>query len=221
MQLDGISKRFGAIAVLSRISLTFTKGERVLLLGRNGAGKSTLLRICAGLMRPEGGSIHIGKERVRAVPLGQVGYAGHQPMLYAELTIKENLKLARTLRRVPQQVEDYMRKWQLCDYAEKRISQLSKGLQARASLAHALLHNPEYIFLDEPTSALDDVATQLLFKHVSNLPESLVVIASHDISRVQQSCSRVVLLECGFVAADSNNGQAPNHVIDRYRRENR
>ncbi len=219
VRLDGLSKRYGTVRVLSRVSISFALGERVLLLGKNGAGKSTLLRACGGLLRPDSGSIIFEGEQTN--PFHAIGYVGHQPMLYADLSIEENLSLGATVRGIPMRIEAYLKEWQLEECASRRIRDLSKGQVAKAAIAGALIHAPRFIFLDEPTSSLDDAAARMFLERLSGISDSMVVIASHDISRVREFCNRVVLLENGLVVADSAQGEAAADVIERYRRGNR
>ena len=208
--LHDIHKSYGKLKVLDGVSTEFLPGEFTLLLGANGAGKSTLLRICSGLLRPERGSV-CGK------PQGfnpfEVGYAGHAPLLYGDLTVGENLTLWSDLIGCDSSVvEDSLSLWELGAHKEKRLDDLSKGLMARASLARAFLHKPKYLFLDEPTSALDERSLALLYKNIDALMSFhqgalSLVIATHDIARILPRATRIIVLQDGMILEDTNSGE--------------
>ncbi len=205
--LENISKSYGTLDVLRGISLTFSPGERTLLLGANGAGKSTLLKICAGLMRADCGAVTGISHGTHPA---QIGYMGHAPLLYGDLTVRENLVLWATMLSLPTSaVEESLHAWELLAHGNKRIDDLSKGLTARASLARAFLSRPKYLFLDEPTSALDERSLGLLNNNIDALAQHhsgnlTLVIATHDIARVLPRATRVVVIQEGTVADDTN-----------------
>ena len=157
----GIRKDYGDRAVLRGVDLTVGWGEIAVLFGSNGAGKTTLLRILAGLTRADDGTTHIAGRPMhrrggRARRL--VGFAGHQTLLYSDLTCRENLQFYGRLfgisdaeRRIGQVLEQA----NLSDRANRRVRTLSHGMQKRLSMARAILHEPVVLLLDEPESGLD------------------------------------------------------------------
>lgn len=205
-KLEAITKSFGPQLVLNGLTLSLAPGQLTLLLGSNGAGKSTLLRICAGLTRPDSGEIcWDGQEQRSRVPMR--GHAGHAPALYSQLTVFENLQLLRELMGLGTDPRAYLAEWRLSEYAGTRLGALSKGLQHRVSLCRALMHAPRYLFLDEPTSNLDEdscaMLVQRLKRHLSEVPDSLVLLATHDVARLRAHADRLVVLEMGGIRADS------------------
>lgn len=214
-----VSKSFGSFRALRSISLSFSIKEVVLLLGANGAGKSTLLRVLAGLSRPDAGAVARG-DRVR------VGFASHHHFLYARLTVRENLTLyshlagdnALTAR-------EAIDRWGLGGVADKAVAELSKGNQARASLARALMGDPEALLLDEPSSNLDEQGTDLLKTAIREQgARGLAIVATHDIHRMRDVATRVVSVARGEIVADSGSGASADRidsVIARYRESNR
>jgi ABC-type multidrug transport system ATPase subunit len=155
--LDNLVKFFGRFAALRGISASFSAGRLYVVLGDNGAGKSTLLRIIAGLMEPSQGSFTLlSANRVREVA-HRVGYMGHAPLLYDELSGMENLRYFAGLYGIHD--DDTSRKAMtmvgLDPDLTRRVGQYSQGMRQRLSLARAVLHDPELMLLDEPFSNVD------------------------------------------------------------------
>lgn len=209
--LEGVSKTIAQNVILNNLTISLPCTETVLLLGANGAGKSTLLRICSGLMRPSAGSVRVSvsSSGTRSLRSTEVGYMGHQAMLYGELTVRENLRLFATLSKLSTDAaEQGIERWELARHADKKPAELSKGLLARASLCRTFLSKPRFLFLDEPTSPLDQRSCALLLEELSALrrfhhEQMLTVIATHDLTRLQAAAGRVVILGSGNVLHDS------------------
>ena len=157
----GIRKDYGDRAALRGVDLTVGWGEIAVLFGANGAGKTTLLRILAGLTRADAGTAHIAGRPMhgrgnRARRL--VGFAGHQTMLYNDLTCRENLEFYARLYGIKDagdRIAQVLGQANLSDRANRRVRTLSHGMQKRLSMARAILHEPAVLLLDEPESGLD------------------------------------------------------------------
>lgn len=214
-----VSKRFGVVRVLRQLSVSFQRGEVTLLLGANGAGKSTLLRMLAGLSRPDAGSVFVAQS-------ASIGFFSHNLSMYGRLTALENLDLFRSVSNIPR---DNLRRavevWDLRESARKQVTELSKGTQARVSLARVFLTAPSVALLDEPTSNLDNKSAETLQRALRAEAESrCVVIATHDIHRLRDVATRVLVLDRGAVVADSGAGATPSsisRVVDQYLESNR
>src|SRR5580698_2605954 len=155
--LENLVKFFGRFAALRDITAKFAGGRLYVVLGDNGAGKSTLLRVVAGLMEPSQGSFTLlGAKRVRDVA-HRVGYMGHAPLLYDELSGMENLRYFAGLYGIHDDEvgRNAMRMVGLDPELERRVGQYSQGMRQRLSLARAVLHDPELMLLDEPFSNVD------------------------------------------------------------------
>src|SRR5580700_5900660 len=155
--LESLVKLFGRFAALRGISESFLPGRLYVVVGDNGAGKSTLLRVVAGLMEPSQGSFTLlGAKKVRDVA-HRVGYMGHAPLLYDELSGMENLRYFAGLYGIHNDdtCRDAMKMVGLDPDLGRRIGQYSQGMRQRLSLARAVLHDPELILLDEPFSNVD------------------------------------------------------------------
>jgi len=155
--LDNLVKFFGRFAAIRGISASFAPGRLYVILGDNGAGKSTLLRVVAGLMEPSQGSFTLlGAKRIRDVA-HRVGYMGHAPLLYDELSGMENLRYFAGLYGIHDDEvgRNAMRMVGLDPELSRRVGQYSQGMRQRLSLARAVLHDPELMLLDEPFSNVD------------------------------------------------------------------
>jgi heme exporter protein A len=182
----------------------------VALLGANGAGKTTLLRILATLARPTAGHLTIGglplPEQAGAVRR-HLGYVGHQTFLYDELTIRENLTFYGRLYRVaalPDRITAVLGQVGLAERADDRVRALSRGLQQRASLTRAILHDPPILLLDEPDTGLDvsaDHVLRSLFADDRGRPRT-VILTTHNLERALALTDRVVVLDRGRIVLD-------------------
>ena len=175
----GLAKRYGHRRVLTGVDLDLPDGGLLLVTGPNGSGKTTLLRILARLAAPTAGTLTLP-------PRDQVGYVGHAPMVYRELTALENLTLFGRLYRVPERAERVgmlLERFGLWEVRHERVATYSRGMQQRLALCRALLHDPALVVLDEPYNALD-VDGAALLDAVFAEPRTWVV-ATHDPRRVE------------------------------------
>ena len=220
MELQNVSKTFDHLTVLRRLSLTVRPGEKILLLGANGSGKSTLLKVMAGLSRVDAGVVTRSSS--------SVGFVSHHLFIYGRLPVRENLSLFAAIEGSGG-TEEAIERFQLKDVADRAVSTLSKGNQARVGIARAFVGAPELILLDEPTSNLDEQATNVLLSAIHRRGnesggKASVVFATHDIHRVSGMATRVVVLHLPTLLHDSG-ANASRSEIDRviglYREVNR
>jgi ABC-type multidrug transport system ATPase subunit len=175
---SGLAKRFGDRRVFAGIDVELADGGALLVTGPNGSGKTTLLRILARLALPSAGTVELP-------PRAAIGYLGHEPLLYRELTARENLLLFARLYRVERErVGMLLERFGLWEARDGRVSTFSRGMQQRLGLCRVLLHDPALLVLDEPTNALDAPGLELL-RSVVDEPRTLVV-ATHDPSRFER-----------------------------------
>jgi heme exporter protein A len=180
----GLVKRFGDRRVLAGVDLELDAGL-LLVTGPNGSGKTTLLRILARLAAPSAGTLDLP-------PRERIGYLGHSPNVYRELSALENLTLFARLYRVERErVGMLLERFGLWEVRNDRVSTYSRGMQQRLGLCRALLHDPSLLVLDEPTNALDAPGLELL-DAVLDEPR-LHVVATHDAARfVARATERLV-----------------------------
>lgn len=189
----GLGKRYGDKRVLRGIDLRLPRGGFLVVTGPNGSGKTTLLRICAGLAIPTEGTLE------REVERAQVGYLGHEPLVYRELTALENLDLYGRLYRVPERRERIgmlLERFGLWEVRHERVASYSRGMTQRLALCRTLLHDPTLLVLDEPFSALDDAGAELLDAQLAELRtgERTLLVSTHDPARVEPLASDALAL---------------------------
>jgi len=177
-----VGKRFGDKRVLRNVDLEVDTGGFALVTGPNGSGKTTLLRMCTGLTLPSEGELTIAVDRAR------IGYLGHDPLVYRELSALENLDLYGRLYRVPERRERIgmlLERYGLWDVRRDRVASYSRGMTQRLALCRVLLHEPSLLVLDEPYTALDDDGAELLDAQLAELRGTqTLVVSTHDPARV-------------------------------------
>ena len=183
----GLEKRYGRKRVLRGVDLAVARDELLLVTGANGSGKTTLLRVCAGLAQPSGGTLAVDVDR------SKLGYLGHEPLVYRELSALENLDLYGRLYRVPERRERIgmlLERFGLWEARAERVAAYSRGMTQRLALCRALLHEPELLVLDEPFTALDAEGAELLDRQLAELAgTATVVLTTHDPARVEPLAS--------------------------------
>ena len=210
IRLEGIAKVFGGRAALSDVDLDIPTGSYVAVMGANGAGKSTLLRVIAGLATPTAGRISVGGvDMRRAGPRlrAQIGLAGHEPMLYPDLTARENLRFHARLFGVPDPGRAAEEAADLMDVGhalDEPVRTLSRGTVQRVALARAIAHRPRVLLLDEPYTGLDELASLSLADLLErwHAPDRVVLVTLHDVSRAITDPDRVIVLSRGRVVLD-------------------
>lgn len=217
LEVRGLSKYFGDFPALRDVTLRITQGEAVLIYGPNGAGKTTLLRMLASLAQPSEGEILLGGLRMDQHPAAckaRIGFVSHATFLYGDLTLRENLTLAGKLfglKELEKKVDAALELFALGGRARQLVRNLSRGLQQRATLARALLHNPDFLLLDEPFTGLDAESTAGLESLLRQLPRQgkAVLFSTHSFAQGAALASRLVALEKGRVRYDGPLASAP------------
>ena len=201
LEAQGLERRYGERAALAGVSFSLDAGQTLGLFGPNGAGKTTLLRILATLLRPHGGKVKVlgaalpGESwKVR----GRVGYIGHDPLLYRELSGRENLVFQARLHRVAEpRVDELIAAVGMQRRARDPVRELSRGMVQRLSAARALLHDPPLLLLDEPYSGLDPAARAPLDPLIGKPSGRTRVLVSHDIDAGAAECDIALGLRAG------------------------
>ena len=183
--LDGLERRYGERLALAGVSLSLPAGATLAVFGANGAGKTTLLRILATLLRPHGGDVRVLGE---ALPRegykvrGRIGLLAHDPLLYRELTARENLAFHARLHGVPEgRGAELLEAVGLGARADEPIRTLSRGMAQRVAICRAVLHGPELLLLDEPYANLDPAAVETVAPLIGRESGRTRVVISHDV----------------------------------------
>jgi heme exporter protein A len=222
VELAGLTRNYGERAALDDVTLTLGTGQTLVVFGPNGAGKTTLLRVLATLLRPHSGKVTVLGTRypddawqVR----GRIGLLGHEPLLYRELTPRENLRYHARLHGVDdERVEEQLATVSMSNRADEPVRTLSRGMVQRVAVARATLHQPELLLLDEPYANLDPAAIELVEPLIGAASECTRVVSSHDPSRGLAEADMVLGLRAGRVAllADAASFD-PNTITELYR----
>jgi len=210
IEVENLTKRYSGVTALDGISFHVGKGEIVGFLGPNGAGKSTTMRILSGFMPPSSGrasvaGYDVGRESLRARE--HVGYMPENVPLYLEMRVTEYLRYRAALkgvrgRKVTERVNDVLELCNLTEVARKLIGKLSKGYRQRVGLADAMVHEPDLLILDEPTIGLDPNQIRQVRDLIRNLARHhTILLSSHILSEVEQTCHRVIIINRGKIEA--------------------
>jgi heme exporter protein A len=222
LELEGLARHYGEREALSGISLSLAEGQTLVVFGPNGAGKTTLLRVLATLLRPHAGSItvlgHKLPEEAWAIR-GHVGLLGHEPLLYRELTARENLRFHARLHGVADaHVSELLEAVAMDARANEPLRTLSRGMVQRVAVARAVLHDPELLLLDEPNSNLDPAAVELVAPLIGAASGRTRVICSHDPSGGLAEADVVLGLRAGRPALlRAAAAVARDEIVELYR----
>lgn len=207
IEVQNISKSYGAQKALDNVSFSIKKGEIVGFLGPNGAGKSTLMKILTTFIHADKGTASVNgsdvSEDQKAVQLS-VGYLPEHNPLYLDLYVREYLEFNADVYKVAKsRIEEVIQLTGLTPESHKKIGQLSKGYRQRVGLATALLHNPDVLILDEPTTGLDPnqlVEIRNVIKNVGK--DKTVFLSTHIMQEVEAICDRVIIIDNGKIVTD-------------------
>ncbi len=204
LDLEGLTRNYGERAALDDVTLTLGAGQTLVVFGPNGAGKTTLLRVLATLLRPHAGKVTVLDTRLPEDAWqvrGRIGLLGHEPLLYRELTARENLRYHARLHNVEdERVEEQLGAVSMTDRADEPVRTLSRGMVQRVAVARVTLHNPELLLLDEPYANLDPAAIELVEPLIGAESGHTRVVSSHDPSRGLVEADVVLGLRGGRVA---------------------
>lgn len=202
IELVGLRRDFGDRTALDGVDLRVDPGASLAVLGPNGSGKSTLLRILAGLLRPSSGEVSVlgcdlPKETHRL--RGRVGYLGHDPLLYRDLTPRENLELVAALHGIGSEgagprIEVLLEAVGMSVRADDRVAELSAGMKQRIDICRAVLHEPELLLLDEPDAHLDPEARRRIAPLIAAGNGRTRVVVSHDRGMATEAADLVLEL---------------------------
>jgi ABC-2 type transport system ATP-binding protein len=210
IEVQHLTKHYGPLTAVHDVSFKAERGEILGFLGPNGAGKTTTMRILTGYMPPTDGKALVAGYDVLEQPLDakrRTGYLPEMPPLYPDMTVGDYLMFCARIKGVPRaerasRVKTTMERTRIADVGTRHCAKLSKGYRQRVGLAQALLHNPDVLILDEPTAGLDPkqiIETRRLIKELGG--EHTVILSTHILPEVSQTCQRVVIINKGRVVA--------------------
>jgi heme exporter protein A len=208
IEIQGLVKSFGHTYALQGLDLQVGEGEFLTVVGPNGAGKTTLLRILATLLKPTHGLVRIdGLDLAsRSAEIRRrIGFVSHQSLVYASLTVEENLRFYGRIYDVPDVEKRVEMLLNLVGLGARRLDlarTLSRGMQQRLSIARALIHQPTVMLLDEPYTGLDQEATEMLRQLLQSIitESRTVIMTTHNLERASELCDRLAILAEGRIA---------------------
>jgi ABC-2 type transport system ATP-binding protein len=211
IQVDRLSKRYGAYRAVESISFGIGRGEIVGLLGPNGAGKTTTMRMLTTYLNPTSGRATLSGHDVLDEPLlvrRAIGYLPENVPLYTEMRVIEYLRYRAALKDVPRRerrraIGEVISRCQLAEVENRVIGQLSRGFRQRVGLAEAMVHDPPILILDEPTAGLDPLQIREVRSLIRELGERhTILLSTHILSEVEAVCGRVIIIARGRIALD-------------------
>jgi ABC-2 type transport system ATP-binding protein len=210
IEVQHLTKRYGRVTAVDDVSFRVERGEILGFLGPNGAGKTTTMRILTGYMPATEGRAVVAGYDLFDNPIEakrRTGYLPETPPLYPDMSVREYLEFVARIKAVPaaerkQRIDTVMERTRVADMSARQCGKLSKGYRQRVGLAQAILHNPDVLILDEPTAGLDPkqiIETRELIRSLAG--DHTIVLSTHILPEVSQTCQRVVIINRGRVVA--------------------
>jgi len=211
IEVSGLRRDFGDRTAFEGVGFELKAGESLLVLGGNGAGKTTLLRILATLLRPSAGEARVLGARLPNESWkarGRIGFLGHEPLLYRDLSGRENLRFQARLHGVQgeaaeRRIEELLAAIGMERRADDRVAELSAGMRQRLAIARCVLHKPELLLLDEPDSNLDADGRKLVHGLIGPKEGRARIVVTHDPDRFEPEADQVLTLGVGEAAVVS------------------
>ncbi len=204
VDISHVAKSFGATQAVTDVSFSVTRGEIFGLLGPNGAGKTTTIRLMLDLLKPDRGEIAVFGGLMTEEKKERIGYLPEERGLYQDAALDRCLVYLAALKGLPPAVAQrrlggYLERFDLAAHRGKKVKELSKGMQQKAQIINAIIHEPELIIVDEPFSALDPLNTQLVKELLRELAAkgTTIIMSTHQMHQVEELCDRIVLIDHG------------------------
>ena len=229
IEISNVSKSFRRLPALRNVSMNIVKGKITGLLGPNGAGKTTLIRMMNLMLLPDEGYVKFDGALLKKEHLKRIGYLPEERGLYPDLSVRAQLEFFAKLRGLSSteatvSSQYWIDKLHMQDWSDKKLQSLSKGMAQKVQFAVAVVHDPEFLILDEPLTGFDpiniDLIKQLLFEFKAS--GKTILLSTHNMQRVQDMCSHIVLINEGSVVSDTSlndlfRGFVSNHFVVCYR----
>jgi ABC-2 type transport system ATP-binding protein len=207
--LDSVSKSFGEVRALDDVSLEIEPGEVFGFLGANGAGKTTAMRIVLDILRPDAGSVSWDGRSNTDVPRSTWGYLPEERGLYAKMNVLEQLVFFAKLqgchpKEARREALDWLERFRVPEYADRRAEQLSKGNQQKIQFIAAILHDPQVLLMDEPFTGLDPINVALLKEAFLEMRDrgKTLIFSTHQMEQVEELCESIAILDRGRIVVD-------------------
>jgi ABC-2 type transport system ATP-binding protein len=204
INVSQISKRFGETQAVNDLSFEVKPGEIFGLLGPNGAGKTTTIRMILDIFEPDSGEISVLGGSMNEEKKNHIGYLPEERGLYQDIPLERCLTFLATLKGMDEkkasaELREYMKQFDLYEYRDKKVKELSKGMQQKAQLITTLVHDPEIVIIDEPFTSLDPVNTEMV-KDILEMKRDegkAIIMSTHQMNQVEELCDRILLIDHG------------------------
>ncbi|MDY6873275.1 MAG: ATP-binding cassette domain-containing protein [Chloroflexota bacterium] len=204
IHVNNISKQFGRTKAVDNLSFEVRPGEIFGLLGPNGAGKTTSIRMILDIFKPDSGEISILGGPMTEEKKNEIGYLPEERGLYQDIPLERCLVFLASLKGMDEasaenKIEEYMKQFDLYEYRDKKVKELSKGMQQKAQLITALVHDPSLIIIDEPFTSLDPVNTEMVKDLLEQKRDEgkAIIMSTHQMNQVEELCDRILLIDRG------------------------
>jgi ABC-2 type transport system ATP-binding protein len=211
LKIENVVKRFQSKAAVDGISMEIEKGKIYGLLGPNGAGKTTLIRMITRILHPDEGKIYLNNEELNDHHPARIGYMPEERGLYKKMKVGEQLLYLAQLRGMSYEnarksIIDWMKRFEMGDWWNKKVDELSKGMQQKVQFVSTIVHEPEIIVLDEPFTGLDPVNTELIKNEIIKLKDNgtTILFSTHRMEQVEEICEEIALINQGKVILKGN-----------------
>lgn len=203
---ENITKYYNKNKAVDNLSFTVEKGEIFGLLGENGAGKTTTFRIILGLINASSGNVTLDGKKIDYSLTDKIGYVTEERSLLTKMTVKDQILLYGVLKgmsedNILKEMRKWLKKFQISDYENRKIKELSKGNQQKIQFIAAVINKPKLLILDEPFSGLDPINVEMLKKAIIELQETgcSIIFSSHQMEQIEDFCEKLVILSHGKV----------------------
>lgn len=206
LKVENITKYYNKNKAVDNLSFTVEKGEIFGLLGENGAGKTTTFRIILGLINASSGNVTLDGKKIDYSLTDKIGYVTEERSLLTKMTVKDQILLYGVLKgmsedNILKEMRKWLKKFQISDYENRKIKELSKGNQQKIQFIAAVINKPKLLILDEPFSGLDPINVKILKKAIIELQETgcSIIFSSHQMEQIEDFCEKLVILSHGKV----------------------
>lgn len=223
LKVENVTKYYGDFLAVDHLSFTVKPGEIFGLLGINGAGKTTTFRMIMGLLDPTSGSITLNGKKISYDVTDQIGFLTEERSLLTKLTVKEQCLFYGTLKgmkekEILKRLDELLERFEIPEYKEKKIKELSKGNQQKVQFITAIINDPKLLILDEPFSGLDPFNVELFKKEIVEMSKrgSMIIFSSHRMEHVELFCKKLVVMVKGQAVLDGYLSD----IKEQYRKKN-
>lgn len=223
LKVENITKYYGELKAVDNLSFTVKKGEIFGLLGLNGAGKTTTFRMIMGLLNPDSGNITLDGKKIDYSISDKIGFLTEERSLLTKMTVIEQTLFYGTLKgmdkaKIIERLDYLLNKFNISEYKNKKIKELSKGNQQKIQFINAVINEPELLILDEPFSGLDPINVELFKNEIIEMSKkgSIIIFSSHRMEHVELFCKKLVILVNGSAVIEGNL----KDIKEEYRKKN-